>query len=212
MIAAAASALADRVFGFEARWVWVLVFGAITTALALLGPISFVRTYVRRFAVWVVLASLGYLSWWTLAEGRPRRALVAARRGRARLLAGSRPDRCDVGVVAPARGRLHALRAARPGCVRGTALGYFVPHVWLFALGALPLLSRGLTDPAGESCRRSRPGAPQARSPCWRSPSTRRTSRSRMCTRGRVAPEPRAARAAAVARARLRGGGRRWAR
>src|SRR5215210_1607665 len=29
----------------------------------------------------------------------------------------------------------------------GTALGYLLPHVWLFALGALLLLSRGLSDP-----------------------------------------------------------------
>src|SRR5919197_5639545 len=66
VIATAASALADRVFGFRERRVWVLVFGAITLALALAGPISFVRRYVRRFAVWAVIASTGYLTWWAI--------------------------------------------------------------------------------------------------------------------------------------------------
>ncbi len=66
VIAAAANALADEIFGFRERWVWVLVFGALTTALALAGPISFVRRWVRRFAVWAVVASTGYLTWWAL--------------------------------------------------------------------------------------------------------------------------------------------------
>ena len=62
----AAAALSERVFGFEARWLWVLVFAALTLWLALAGPISFVRRWVRRFAVWVVAASTAYLVWWAL--------------------------------------------------------------------------------------------------------------------------------------------------
>src|SRR5436190_10493420 len=50
VIATAANALADRIFGFRERWLWVLVFAAVTLMLALAGPISFVRRYVRRFA------------------------------------------------------------------------------------------------------------------------------------------------------------------
>ena len=56
IIATAAAALSERVFGFSALWVWKLVFGAAATALALLGPIGFVRAWVREFALWVVLA------------------------------------------------------------------------------------------------------------------------------------------------------------
>src|SRR5436190_9272258 len=66
VIAAAASALSERVFGFHATWLWKLVAVGLATGLALLGPVGFVRKWVRRFALWVVLASLGYLTWWTL--------------------------------------------------------------------------------------------------------------------------------------------------
>ena len=66
IIAAAAAALSDRIFGFEATWLWTLAFGTVATVLALAGPITFVRRWVRRFAFWVVLASLVYLTWWTL--------------------------------------------------------------------------------------------------------------------------------------------------
>ena len=33
------------------------------------GPIGFVRRFVRKLAIWVVLASLLYLDWWTLDHG-----------------------------------------------------------------------------------------------------------------------------------------------
>jgi nucleobase:cation symporter-1, NCS1 family len=56
IIATAAAALSDRVFGFEATWAWKLVFGALATAMALLGPIGFVRRFVRKIGIWAVVA------------------------------------------------------------------------------------------------------------------------------------------------------------
>src|SRR5438105_13520645 len=45
VIATAANALAVRVFGFHAVWLWKLVFGALALAMALLGPIGFLRPF-----------------------------------------------------------------------------------------------------------------------------------------------------------------------
>jgi NCS1 family nucleobase:cation symporter-1 len=64
VIATAAGLLCDKLFGFKAIWVWKLVFGGVAAALALLGPIGFVRRFVRKFAIWAVLASVVYLGWW----------------------------------------------------------------------------------------------------------------------------------------------------
>ena len=66
IISSAAAALSDRVFGFRERWLWALVFGAISLALGLMGPIGFVRRYLKKFAVWAVAASIVYLTWWVL--------------------------------------------------------------------------------------------------------------------------------------------------
>src|SRR5438477_2051698 len=63
IIATAASALADKAFGLDAVWFWKLVFGAVATVLALLGPIGFVRRFVRKFAIWAVALSIAYLIW-----------------------------------------------------------------------------------------------------------------------------------------------------
>src|SRR5213079_1548508 len=66
IIATGASALSEHVFGFGGVAFWKILFGVVATLLALLGPIGFVRRYVRKFAVWVVIASLLYLGWWSL--------------------------------------------------------------------------------------------------------------------------------------------------
>ena len=66
VIATAAGLLCDKIFGFQATWAWKLVFGGVAAGLALMGPIDFVRRFVRKFAIWAVAASVVYLAWWIL--------------------------------------------------------------------------------------------------------------------------------------------------
>ena len=66
IIATAVAALSDELFGFRAQWLWTILFGSVALGLALLGPVNFVRKLVRKVAVWAVLASLVYLTWWAL--------------------------------------------------------------------------------------------------------------------------------------------------
>jgi nucleobase:cation symporter-1, NCS1 family len=147
VIGTAAAALSRKAFGFEARWLWILGFGALTLGFALLGPIGFVRTWVRRFALWVVLASLAYLTWWTI-DGAHLHALWAQRGdGSLSFWAG-----VDLVIAMPASWLPLAAdytRFSRNGRAAfvGSGLGYLIPTLWLFALGALLLLSRNLGDP-----------------------------------------------------------------
>ncbi|HSI96964.1 MAG TPA: cytosine permease, partial [Gaiellaceae bacterium] len=66
IIATAAAALSEELFGFRAQWLWTLVFGAFALVLALLGPIGFVRRFIRLVAIWAVPIALTYLTWWTI--------------------------------------------------------------------------------------------------------------------------------------------------
>lgn len=144
VIATAASALAERVLGFDVRWVWVLLFGALMCALALVGPISLVRRYLRRFAVWAVAASVVYLTWWAL-EGADLGTLWRAE-GDGTLTFWQGVD-LTIAMAAswlPLAADYTRFARTRRSAFWGTAIGYFVPHVWLYALGALLLLSRGL--------------------------------------------------------------------
>jgi nucleobase:cation symporter-1, NCS1 family len=144
----AASALADKVFGFEARWLWVLVFAALTLWLALAGPISFVRRWVRRFAVWVVAASMTYLVWWAL-DGADVGALWSADgEGGIRFFQGVDLTVAMAASWLPLAADYTRFSRDRRAAFCGTSIGYFVPLALLFGLGALLALSRGLADPA----------------------------------------------------------------
>jgi nucleobase:cation symporter-1, NCS1 family len=127
-------------------WVWKLAAAAAATILALVGPIGFVREWVKRIALWVVIASLGYLTWWTL-HGAHLGALWS-RPGTGGL---SFWQGVDLMVAMPVSWLPLAAdytRFSKSGrsAFWGAAVGYFLPNVWLYALGAILLLSRGLAD------------------------------------------------------------------
>jgi NCS1 family nucleobase:cation symporter-1 len=142
VIAAAARALVHGPL-----WIWKLAAAAAATALALLGPIGFVREWVRRFALWVVLASLAYLTWWALHDANL--SALWAQPGK-----GGFPtfwQGVDLMIAMPVSWLPLAADYTRfsrdgRGAFWGTAIGYIIPNVWLYALGAILLLTRGLTD------------------------------------------------------------------
>jgi nucleobase:cation symporter-1, NCS1 family len=144
----AASALTDQLFGFEARWAWVLVFGALTAWLALAGPISFVRRYVRRFAVWAVAASLAYLVWWALDGADVGGLWSASGEGGITFWQGVDLTIAMAASWLPLAADYTRFSRTRRAAFWGTAAGYFVPLVLLYVLGVLLALSRGLADPS----------------------------------------------------------------
>ena len=148
VIATAAAALSDELFGFRAQWLWTIVFGACTLVLALLGPIGFVRRFIRHFAIWSVPLALLYLTWWAL-DGADLGALWDTE-GEGGLSVWQGAD-VVVGITVsfvPYAADYTRFSKSRRGAFAGTGLGYFVPEVWLLALGAVLVLSRDLGDPA----------------------------------------------------------------
>lgn len=148
VIATAAAALSDELFGFRAQWLWTLVFGACALALALLGPIGFVRRFIRRFAVWAVPLALLYLTWWAL-DGADLGALWEAE-GEGGLSVWQGAD-VVVGITVswiPYAADYTRFSRTRRDAFWGTGIGYLVPDAWLLALGAVLVLSRDVGDPA----------------------------------------------------------------
>jgi putative hydroxymethylpyrimidine transporter CytX len=146
VIAKAADALAGRVFGFHEEWVWTVVFGALVAWMAVMGPISVVRRVIRKVAVWAVIASAAYLTWW--AVDRADLGALWDTRGEGGL---SWWQGVDLTIAMAASWLPLAAdytRFARTGrsAFWGTGLGYFVSLFWMLALGALLALAAGLTD------------------------------------------------------------------
>jgi putative hydroxymethylpyrimidine transporter CytX len=148
IIATAAAALSDELFGFRGQWLWTIAFGAVALVLALLGPIGFVRRFVRRFAVWAVPLAVLYLTWWAL-DGADLGALWDAP-GEGGLTVWQGAD-FVVGITVswiPYAADYTRFSKTRRGALAGTGLGYLVPDAWLLALGVVLVLSRDLTDPS----------------------------------------------------------------
>lgn len=143
----AAAALSERVFGFEGRWLWVLVFAALTVWLALSGPISFVRRWLRRFAVWVVAASMVYLVWWALDRADLGTLWSAGGDGGMRFFQGVDLTVAMAASWLPLAADYTRFSRSRRAAFWGTSVGYLVPLVLLFGLGALLALSQGLAEP-----------------------------------------------------------------
>jgi nucleobase:cation symporter-1, NCS1 family len=148
VISTAAAALSEKVFGFEARWLWALLFGGVAVGLALLGPIGFVRRYVRKFAVWAVIASMIYLTWWVLDKSDLHEVWGAG--GQGGLGLGSGIDIVIGSIVSwtPLAADYTRFARGRRSAFWGTGIGYFVPTLWCFGLGILLVLSRNVTDAA----------------------------------------------------------------
>ncbi len=147
IISTAAAALSDRVFGFEARWLWALIFGAISVGLGLLGPIGFVRRYVKKFAAWAVLISIGYLTWWVIDKSNLHAFWSAPAQGG--LTFGQGVDLVIGSVISwtPLAADYTRFTRDRRTAFWGTSIGYFVPALWCFGIGCLLVLARNISTP-----------------------------------------------------------------
>jgi putative hydroxymethylpyrimidine transporter CytX len=147
VIATGASALSQQVFGFGGVGFWKILFGIVATVLAFLGPVGFVRRYVRKFAVWVVIASLLYLGWWSL-HGQHADALWH-RSGSHEFWPGFDLVLASVISWTPLAADYTRFSRSRRAGFWGTGVGYFVPTIPLFALGAVIAMSRNISDAPG---------------------------------------------------------------
>ena len=140
IIATAAAALSDRIFGFRAEWMWKLIFGGVATVLALLGPISFVRRFVRKVGIWAVAASVVYLGVWILDHADVETLWDAGGQG------GSFFGGVDLVIALsvswiPLVADYTRFSTTRRAAFFGTGFGYLLPTVFQFGFGAILVLS-----------------------------------------------------------------------
>ena len=147
IIATGASALSQQLFGFGGVPLWKIVFGVIATGLAFLGPVGFVRRYVRKFAIWIVVASLAYLSWWSLHGQHP--VALWHRPGAHAFWPGFDLVLASIISWTPLVADYTRFARSRRAGFWGAGLGYLIPTVPLFALGAVIALSRHISDAPG---------------------------------------------------------------
>jgi putative hydroxymethylpyrimidine transporter CytX len=146
IIASALTALSDELLGVGGNAFWTLVTGAVALLLALMGPVGVVRRVIRKFAVWLVLASLVYLTWWALADADLSALWNAPGEGGTSFLVGVDLVIAITVSWIPLAADYTRFSRSRPGAFVGTGLGYFLGGAWMLGLGAFLAVGRGIGD------------------------------------------------------------------
>jgi putative hydroxymethylpyrimidine transporter CytX len=148
IMAQAAHVLSERFLGGSHYLAWVAFFAVITTLMAVGGPILVVKQWLEKFAVWAVLASTLWLSYAVLTSYEL--GALFARPGTGQMSFWLAVDLVAVMPISwvPLVADYSRFARRRGAALWGTGLGYFVPHVWFYALGAVLALAAGVTmDP-----------------------------------------------------------------
>ena len=148
VMAQAAETLATRTFGLPSAYpLWVVFFTALTLAMALAGPVRVTKQWLEKFVLWAALAVLIWITLRIFLEfdvgglwARPGTGAISFWQG------------VDLVVALPISwfplvADYSRLARTRQGALWGTGVGYFVPQVWLYALGALLALAGTQFDP-----------------------------------------------------------------
>ena len=147
IMAQAANAIVQTLFGWSHYLVWVGVFAVVATYMAVAGPVAVVKTWLEKVGVWAVLATTLWLTWYLVTHYDVGALLAQAGTGDLTFLGG-----VDLVVAMPVSWLplvADYSRFARrtSSAFWGTYLGYFVANVWFYALGAVLMLGLKLQDP-----------------------------------------------------------------
>jgi NCS1 family nucleobase:cation symporter-1 len=149
VMAQAAALLSERLVGVRGYLAWVAFFAILGTVMAVGGPILVVKQWMERFAVWVVLLAIAWVTMAVLTTYDVRAWM--ARPGTGEMSFWLAVDLVAVMPISwvPLVADYSRLSRNRGTAFWGTSLGYFVSHVWFYALGALLALSAAVpSDPS----------------------------------------------------------------
>ncbi|MGA9658993.1 MAG: putative hydroxymethylpyrimidine transporter CytX [Asticcacaulis sp.] len=144
----AANTLSANTFNITLPVVWTLLFGAAATGLAIMGPLGFIRRFLRHYGLWLLLAGAAWMTWALLADHNL--TAILARKGEGGLSLGGG---IDIVIAMPLSWLPLIADYARFGTspkavFRGSALGYMLANIWFFGLGAAYALIAA-NDPQG---------------------------------------------------------------
>ncbi|HEY0291553.1 MAG TPA: cytosine permease, partial [Hansschlegelia sp.] len=128
----AANTLARDALGVTAPMAWTFLFGALATAVAVGGPVSFVRRFLRRWGLCLILAAAGWLTYALLAHHDLRE--LFSRPGAGGMGFGAAVDLVVAMPLSwlPLIADYTRFGRSSGAMFRGSALGYLVANVWFY--------------------------------------------------------------------------------
>jgi nucleobase:cation symporter-1, NCS1 family len=147
IIATAAGAASARLFGWRGTWLWTIVFGVLSWSLGMLGPIGFVRRYLRKVASWALVFAMTYLTYWAVSRSHLHAFWATPGKGGFPRF-GQAVDLVIGSVVSwtPLAADYTRFAKSPRSAGLGASVGYVVPTIWCIGLGVLIVLARGVSD------------------------------------------------------------------
>lgn len=146
-----ADLVSSRVFGFSSRGLWLALTALVCTGLALWGPVGVTRVWMEKFGAWVI-GGISLLVTIAVLLGDGIGASLSATGQGGFPTFGSGLDLVIAMPVSwfPLVADYTRFGTRARGAFFGTFWGYLVANIWLYALGAMLVLSAGATpNPAG---------------------------------------------------------------
>jgi putative hydroxymethylpyrimidine transporter CytX len=142
----AAAVIAPGLLGVDGPLVWIVVFAAWSTLLALGGPLAMVRQWLEKFGVWAMLAASLYLTVRLVASVDLGALLAEPGDG------GGFWGLVDLVIVMPISwlplvADYNRFAKSPGGATRGTFAGYLVANIWFYLLGVLFVLANRMPIP-----------------------------------------------------------------
>jgi NCS1 family nucleobase:cation symporter-1 len=116
--------------------------------LALMGPIGFVRRFLRRFALYAVAASMVYLTYWVVSNANLGTEWHARAAGGTSIWLGIDLVIAITVSWVPLVADYTRFSRDRRSALIGSGVGSFLGATWILALGVVLVLDRNLTDAA----------------------------------------------------------------
>ena len=131
-----ADILCRGAFGWSLPGLWTVLFGLLATVLAVMGPVSFIRRFLRRYGIYLLLGGATWLTWRLLANHDLAALVKVPATGSLSMGSG-----LDLVIAMPISWLPLVADYSRFGrsparTAGGGALGFFIANVWFFSLGA----------------------------------------------------------------------------
>lgn len=146
-----ADIVSQRIFGFSARPLWLVIAAVTCTSLALWGPVDVARVWMKRFGAWVIVTICLVVTALVVFSDALSEAIAAPGVGGFPTFGAA----LDLVIAMPISWLPlvadYSRFSHRPeSAFAGTFAGYLVANVWLYTLGVLLVLGTGASpDPAG---------------------------------------------------------------
>jgi putative hydroxymethylpyrimidine transporter CytX len=142
-----ADIVAERTLGFSSRPLWLILSAVVCTGLALWGPVGVTRIWMERFGAWVIGIISLLVTFLVLRTDGIGEVLSAP--GDGTLTIGPALDLVIALPVSwvPLVADYTRFSRRTGSAFGGTFWGFLIANVWLYALGAMLVLSTGI-DPS----------------------------------------------------------------